>query len=153
MGRASWRKTKGLIIWLGHLADSHKFAFGYMTGTALTAMVATLVVTITLDCDGPPPPPSHEKSCVEIIAHPPIVDTNGTVSLTLILSCKGLSHPITYVWAADTGTGLPVGSTTSTQVTWSAPDSPTIVEIRAVAVDVNALVVRGSVRVQVVNPS
>ena len=114
MGRASWRKTKDLFIWLGQLVDSHKFGFGFMTGMTLTAMVATLVVTIAIDGDEPPPPPPNENSCVEIIANPPIVETNGPVSLTLILSCTGLSHPITYAWAADTGTGLPVGPTTRT---------------------------------------
>ena len=133
-----------------HQVEWHSFFWGFFTAAFLASLVVTMLTVI---------PGSNEReeqknqgTTLMVSASPGIAVVDEEISLNLILSGKGLSHPITYVWSADFGTGLPVSPTVATQATWTAPGDVMTVEIRAVAVDSRARAIMGKVILQVVRP-
>ena len=144
---------QGRSRWNNVLSFCLQYVVPFVSHT-VAAVIGAVITIVFINGNGPPPPPPCEAS-VQIIANPPIAETNEEVVVVLILSGKTMSHPITYVWSAssDVKKRLPFGPTQITGATWVAPDFPTSAEIRAVAVDATGCSISGGTIVQVVNPN
>jgi len=136
--------------------------FEEMAPTLTPTPTSTPVPTPTSTPTPEPPPTAILKpsSLIEIIANPSIIETNGEVLLTLVLSGRQMLHPITFVWSRDSGdwcrdpgcTPLD-GATQVREAIWVAPNFPTVAEIRVVAVDTTGHRISGKTIIQVVKSS
>lgn len=122
--------------------DPSSFFWGIGIGLSLASLVAGLVVALlvpmTNGTDGLDATSSENPSVptqLKVVANRTTIGINEKVTLTVVSVGKRMQYPVTFVWSADSGSGLPHGATQLTEATWLAPGYPTRVEIKVIAID------------------
>ena len=122
------------------------FFQGFGVGFAVVSFIAGLIWVIVPP--GPPEPPPAPQ--VYVVPDRLIAAPGDEVTLTPV--AENMEPPISIVWAADSGEGLPQGWATATTVNWTAPEDMRMAYITATAKDSKQRVAYGELALPVFPP-